>query len=74
MGRGSEDTIRDKAKQRGFHDEPRKRIRHSDAQRENYQRVFSIVSGLHRVIPGVDRLEERTNKAGHQNKRGSYAG
>jgi hypothetical protein len=29
---------------------------------------------LHRVIPDVDRLEERTNKAGHQNKRGSYAG
>ena len=74
MGTGSEDTLRDKSKQRGFDDKPRKRIRHSDAQRENYERVLSIVSGLLRVIPGVDRLEERTNKAGHQNKRGSYAG
>ena len=74
MGRGSEDTLRDESKQRGFDDEPCKRIRHSDTQRENYQRVFRIVPGLHRVIPGVDRLEERTNKAGHQNKRGSYAG
>ncbi len=73
MGRGSENTLRDESKQRGFDDEPRKRIRHSDAQRENYQRVFSIVPGLHRVIPGVDRFEEWTNKAGHQNKRGSYA-
>jgi hypothetical protein len=68
---GSEQTLCNKTEQRGFEDEARKRIRHSHAQCEKYQGVFSFVPGLHRVIPGVERLNERTNKAGEQSKHSS---
>ena len=54
---GSEYTLCNKTKQRGFEDEARKRIRHADAQRKNDQRVFAIVPGLYRVIPVVEHLD-----------------
>jgi hypothetical protein len=51
---------------------PYKRIRHADAQCENYQRILGIFSGLNGVIPLVEHLGKRTNKAGKQHKRNSY--
>lgn len=65
----SEYNLRNKIKQRGFEDEARKRIRHSDAQCKNDQRVLGIVPGLNRVIPVVEHLNEWTNKADRQNNR-----
>jgi hypothetical protein len=56
-------TVCNKTNQRGFENEARKRIRHSHIQRKNNQSVFSIVPGLNRVIPVVERPNERTNKA-----------
>jgi hypothetical protein len=54
---GSEYTLCNKAKQRGFEDEARKRIRHSHAQCKNNQGVLGIVPGLNRVIPVVKQLD-----------------
>jgi hypothetical protein len=73
LGAGSEYTLRNKTKQLGFEDEASKRIRHSHAQCENNQSVFGIVPRLNRVIPVIERLNERTNKAGQQNKRNCYS-
>jgi len=70
---GSEHTLCNKTEQCGFEDEARKRIRHSHAQCKNNQRILAIVSGLNRVIPGIEGLNERTNKAGEQSKRSSYS-
>jgi hypothetical protein len=73
LGAGSGPTLCNKTEQRGFGDEARKRIRHSNAQCKNNQPILGIISGLNRVIPGVERLNERTNEAGEQSKRSSYS-
>jgi hypothetical protein len=61
---GGEDLLYNKTKQRVFDVEARKRICHSHAQCKHNQTVFDIVPGLNRVIPVVERLDERANKAG----------
>ncbi len=71
---GSEFTLCNKTKQRGFEDEMRKRMRHSHAQCNHNQRIFRIISGLNCVIPSVECFKERTQKASQQNKSSSYAG
>ena len=67
----SENTLCGKTKRRGSEDEARKRIRDSHTQRKNDEAVFGIVPGLHGVIPVVERLDERANKAGEQSERSS---
>jgi hypothetical protein len=71
---GSEYGRCKETKQRGFEDEARKGIRHSNAQSKNNQSVLAIIPGLDRMIPGVERLKERANKAGQQNERNRYSG
>jgi len=61
LGAGSEYTLCNKTKQRGFKEEARKRIRHSYTQCKNNQGVFGIVPGLNRVIPGVEQLDQRAH-------------
>ena len=73
MRAASQYTLGKKTKRRGFEDETRERIRHSHAQCKNNQRVFGIVPRLNRVIPVVERLNERTNKARQQSKRNCYS-
>jgi len=73
QGVGSEYSLCNKTKQRGFDDEARKRIRHSHAQCKNNQTVFRIVSRLNRVIPVVEHLNKRTNKTRQQNNRDHYS-
>ncbi len=67
----SESTLCSKTKRRGSEDEARKRIRDSYTQRKNDETVFGIVPGLQGVIPVVERLDERANKAGEQSEPGS---
>jgi hypothetical protein len=52
-----------------FKDESCERIRYAYAQRKNDQSVLGIVPGLQRVIPAVEQLDERADKAGDQNER-----
>ena len=73
MGAESEHPLCNKAEQRGFEDEASERIRRSHAQCKKNQPILGIVAGLNRVIPGVERLNQRTNKAGEQSKRGNYS-
>jgi hypothetical protein len=72
LGAGSEYTLCHKTEQRGLEDKSRKRIRHSGAQCKNNQSVLGIVPGLNRTIPVVNHFDERTNKAGQQNKSNCY--
>jgi len=67
----SENTLCSKTKRRGCEDEARKRIRDSHTQRKNDETVFGIVPGLQGVIPVVEHLDERANKAGEQSERSS---
>ena len=67
----SESTLCSKIKRRGSEDEARKRIRDSHTQRKNDETVLGIVPGLHGVIPVVERLDERANKAREQSERSS---
>ena len=73
MGARSGDTICNKTKQRRFEDVSSKRIRHSNTQCNNNQRVLGIVPRLNRVIPCVERLKERANNAGQQDKCDGYS-
>ena len=72
LGARSEDTLCNQAKQRGFEDEVRNRIRHSHAQCHNNQGVLGLVPGLNGVIPVVECFREGTNKARQQNNRDNY--
>jgi hypothetical protein len=44
----------------------------TEAQSENDKGVLGIHSGLNRVIPLVEHLDQRTNKASKQNQRNNY--
>jgi hypothetical protein len=64
FGRGTHDH--------GFEDETRERIRTSDTEREQYKRIFGFVSGLERVIPGIEGVGDWTNNTGHQDESCCY--
>jgi hypothetical protein len=64
--------LRSGSKQRECRNKPCKRIRRADAQCENDQSILDIISGLNSVIPLVEHLDKRTNKASKQNQRNSY--
>jgi hypothetical protein len=68
LGGRSGDTICNKTKQPGFEDISSKRIRHSDRQCKNNQRVLAIVTRLNRAIPCVERLKEWANNACQKNQ------
>ena len=73
LGARSGDTVCNKTKQRRFEDVSSKRIRHSNTQCKNNQRVLGIVPGLNRVIPCVECLKERANNTGQQDKCDGYS-
>ena len=69
----AETTVCNKTKQQRFEDVSSKRIRHSNTQCKNNQRVLGIVPRLNRVIPCVERLKERANNARQQDKCDGYS-
>jgi hypothetical protein len=73
LGARSGDTVCNKTKQRGFEDVSGKRIRHSNTQCKNNQRVLGIAPRLNRVIPCVEGLKERANNAGQQDQCDGYS-
>jgi len=72
LGAGGDDTLCNKTKQPALESEGRKRIRDPHAQGKNNQSALGFVPSLNRVIPGVERLKERTNKAEQQNNHSRY--
>ena len=49
-------------------DRARKRIQRSDAQSNNHECIFGVISSLRSMIPGVKQFDKRAHQTDRQNK------